>query len=122
MDHQHQPVLANLARRGRGESVMRKLLAGVCLTVSCVVVTCSLAAQRPAEKKPLRAVHFEFRDQPWDKVLEWYAQNSGLAWSGSFKPQGTFSFSGHKDYTIPEVTDILNRSLLQSKHILVRRG
>src|SRR6516165_5360022 len=123
MDYQHQPALENLARRGRGESVMRKLLAGVCLVgVFCAVVG-STSAQPPApEKKPPRTVHIEFRDQPWDRVLEFYAQNSGLAWSGSFKPTGTFSFSGTKDYTIPEFTDILNRSLLQSKHILVRRG
>jgi hypothetical protein len=67
---------------------------------------------------------FEMRDQPWSKVFAWYADVSGLAYIGQNKPTGTCTFippQGKRQYTLEEITDILNEALLAQKHILIRR-
>jgi RNA polymerase sigma factor (sigma-70 family) len=81
-------------------------------------------APRPEEK----TYTFEMRDQPWAKVLEWYAENSGLPFVGSFKPTGTFTFipPRGKKYTLGEITDCINEALLGNgqtqRYLLVRRA
>jgi RNA polymerase sigma factor (sigma-70 family) len=75
---------------------------------------------RPEEKR----YQFEMRDKPWTQVLEWYADASGLAYVGSSKPTGTFTFippKGKRQYTLAEITDLLNEALLAQKYILIRR-
>jgi len=66
---------------------------------------------------------FEMRDKPWAAVFEWYAETTGLAYIGSWKPAGTMTFlpPKGKKYTIPEITDIINEALLGQKGLLVRR-
>jgi hypothetical protein len=67
---------------------------------------------------------FEMRDKPWAQVLEWYGDISGLPFAANVKPPGTFTFlpaRGKRQYTLPEITDILNEALLAQKYILVRR-
>jgi type II secretory pathway component GspD/PulD (secretin) len=79
-------------------------------------------AEKPrAEKKRFT---FVMREQPWDKVFEWYAERSGLGYVGSSKPAGTFTFIPPRPkriYTLDEITDILNEGLLAKKYVLVRR-
>lgn len=79
-------------------------------------------AKQPA-KEVLKTYTFEFRDTPWDKVLDWLADNSGgLPIVGGIKPQGTFNFvnSGGKKHTLPQIIDILNRSLIKDKILIIR--
>jgi general secretion pathway protein D len=79
-------------------------------------------AKQPA-KEVLKPYTFEFRDTPWDKVLDWLADNSGgLPIVGGIKPQGTFNFvnSGGKKHTLPQIIDILNRSLIKDKILIIR--
>src|SRR5262249_7204494 len=88
------------------------------------------APPKPAEK--LKEYSFSFDNQPWSKVIEWFADTTGLAFAGVFKPTGTFSFTppkvngGVKKYTIPEIVDIINEALqAQSstqKYMLMRRS
>ncbi|HQR07782.1 MAG TPA: secretin N-terminal domain-containing protein, partial [Gemmatales bacterium] len=82
------------------------------------------AKTTPAKDGPsLKPLAFEFRDTPWEKVLDWLADNSpGMPIVGSTKPQGTFNFfsPGGKKYTIPQVLDILNSSLIGQKIIILR--
>jgi len=86
--------------------------------------------EKPASSKaPLKTIQFEMRDKPWASVLEWFADQSGLAFSGVVKPLGTFNFISplkDKRYTIPEIVDILNESMLSGppnqKFILIRRS
>src|SRR5262249_32869036 len=96
----------------------------VCL-VSFFGVSTAPASQPPAAeaKPPQRTIKFEFRDQPWDRVLEFFATESNLEWVGPTKPPGTFSFSGgNKKYTIPQAVDIINDALVQIDYILIRKG
>ena len=106
----------------------------------CFIVTISLLSigiitltawgqEGPAKQAPAREVQktfaFEFRDTPWDKILDWLADNSGgLPVVSSIKPQGTFNFVSPpgKKYTLPQIIDILNRSLLANKIIILRNN
>lgn len=78
----------------------------------------------PAKDGPaLKPLAFEFRDTPWDKVLDWLADNSGgIPVVSTIRPQGTFNFvsPAGKKYTLPQIIDILNRSLLSQKILIVR--
>jgi RNA polymerase sigma factor (sigma-70 family) len=76
--------------------------------------------ETPAEK----TIAFELRDKPWIQVFEWYSEVSGLAYTGTYKPEGTATFipaRGKRQYTLAEITDILNEMLLSQKYILIRR-
>lgn len=72
-----------------------------------------------------KSLSFEMREQPWLKVFEWYADQTGLACVCNEKPTGTFTFIPSKvkrKYTLDEVTDIINEALLARRYILVRRA
>ncbi len=78
----------------------------------------------PPPAAPKETTHaFEMRDKPWARVLEWYADVSGLAFVGTVKPAGTFTFvapRAGRRYTLAEITDVLNEALMGQKFILVR--
>src|SRR5581483_10463370 len=88
------------------------------------------APGKPAEK--LKEYSFSFDKQPWQKVVEWFADTSGLAFTGSVVPTGTFNFlppkvdGGVKKYTIPEIIDNINEALeaqgSSQKYVLIRKG
>lgn len=76
---------------------------------------------KPAQKK----IAFEMRDKPWSGVLEWLADQSGLPVVASSKPTGKFTFvppkGGVNSFTLDEIFDILNESLIEQRLILIRR-
>src|SRR5215471_3854428 len=78
-------------------------------------------AAKPAPKK----VAFEMRDKPWSAVLEWLADQTGLQVNLTDKPTGTLTFiaprTGPREFTIPQIIDILNENLINQKFILIRR-
>jgi RNA polymerase sigma factor (sigma-70 family) len=76
-----------------------------------------------APKADEKTYAFEMRDKPWAAVFEWYAEASGLGYTGTFKPTGTFTFISPKGkkYTLADITDIINEALLSQKFLLVRR-
>src|SRR5437870_2632135 len=53
-------------------------------------------ATAPAAKLGEKTVAFEMRDKPWSQVLEWLADQTGLAVSTVYKPTGTFTFIAPK--------------------------
>ncbi len=82
-------------------------------------------ATAPKEK----LVTFSMSDKPWKDVVDWYRDESGLAFNGAEKPPtGTYNFTPPKDpktglprkYTLTEVTDLINEALLTKGFILVR--
>jgi RNA polymerase sigma factor (sigma-70 family) len=86
--------------------------------------------KEPIKKNPVKneALYVEFRDAPWSKVIEWYSGISGLAYVSNDKPPtGTFKFAPPvvngkvKQYTLDEITDILNEALKKKGLVLVRR-
>ena len=54
--------------------------------------------------------------------MDWFHKESGLAYIGTVKPTGslTIKTDPNRKYTIPEVIDLLNRSLALQKFILLR--
>src|SRR5262245_55650940 len=105
--------------------------------VVCTSVTAARAAPQPPASPPAapapatasseKKVRFEFRDKRWAEVLEWLTEQTALPVISNNKPSGTFTFIAPKingqprEYTIPEVIDIINESLSQQKFMLIRR-
>lgn len=94
---------------------------------AALVTMTAWGQEGPAKTAPVQPAQktfaFEFRDTPWEKVLDWLADNSGnMPVISSTKPLGTFNFvsPGGKKYTLPQIIDILNSSLLSQKIIIVR--
>lgn len=84
-------------------------------------------ATLPAKKE--RLITFAMSDKPWKDVMAWYANETGLAFNSETKPpDGTFVFTPPKDqktgqprqYTIAEVTNLLNETLLAKGFVLIR--
>src|SRR5918994_6021298 len=85
-------------------------------------------APAPAPKQKL--LTFSMSVKPWNDVMTWYANETGLAFNSVDRPpDGTFNFTPPKDpktgqpklYTLSEVTDIINESLLAKNMVLVRQ-
>jgi type II secretory pathway component GspD/PulD (secretin) len=73
---------------------------------------------KPAEKR----FAFEVRDKPWDYVLEWLSEQTGIPVIASPMPTGTLTLNSpaNKTYTIPDIVDILNDALMGQKYRLIR--
>ena len=72
----------------------------------------------PADAK----LTFSFRYQPWQDVLDWFAQQAGLSLLVESPPPGTFNYTDSRSYSVPEALDVLNGVLLTKGYTLVRRG
>ena len=122
--------MIHLATRKRQLLVCAALgVAGLLATASpdfAQEVRVSLGEPRTREifkQNDTRKVKFEFRDQPWDKVIEFVGKNLGLDYVGLYRPSGTFNFipSGKKpEYTMAEVLDIVNQALIAQNYLLMR--
>ncbi len=64
---------------------------------------------------------FNFRYQPWQDVLDWFAEQNDLSLLLESPPSGTFNYTDSKRYTPSEALDILNSVLLTKGYTLVRR-
>lgn len=60
---------------------------------------------------------------PWTKVLDWYAEISELSPAYRTVPSGHLTFipPNEQQYTLSEITDIINQALLQQGYLLVKR-
>lgn len=65
---------------------------------------------------------FNFRYQPWQEVLDWFADEAGLSLLIESPPTGTFNYRDSRSYTPSEALDVLNGVLLTKGYTLVRRG
>ncbi len=79
------------------------------------------------EEAKEKTVKFAFDGKAWRAVFEWLAETTGKPVVTNFYPTGTFTFIGpaNKEYTIPQVIDILNEALLSNsqtnKYYLINR-
>ncbi len=78
------------------------------------------AGKTPAASSQVR-VSFNFRFQPWEDVLEWFAQQAGYSLVMDAAPPGTFNYSDSRNYTPSEAIDLLNSILLTKGYTLVLR-
>jgi RNA polymerase sigma factor (sigma-70 family) len=79
---------------------------------------------KPDDPRPEEKLYeVNLRDQPWDKVLEWYSDISGLPFVGTAKLTGKCNFISPrgKKYTVTQIADILNEALMTQNYILFRR-
>jgi type II secretory pathway component GspD/PulD (secretin) len=81
---------------------------------------------KPAAKLPVASADgkltFSFRYQPWQEVLDWFAQQAGLSLLMESPPPGTFNYTDTRTYTPAEALDVLNGVLLTKGYTLVRHG
>ena len=64
---------------------------------------------------------FSFRYQPWQDVLDWFAEQNELSLLLESPPSGTFNYTDPRRYTPAEALDVLNSVLLTKGYTLVRR-
>jgi RNA polymerase sigma factor (sigma-70 family) len=79
-----------------------------------------------AEKPKEKLYEFSVKEKPWSEVFQWLSDQSGLAFVGTVRPTGTFTFSPPKgkQYTFTTILDIVNEALQSGgaqKFILLRR-
>src|SRR5439155_4933564 len=122
-------------RRG---AVMRTIRtnAGWCLlSVSVLVMSASWpqAGHTAEPDKPNKAesaekrIAFTMDGKPWRDVVEWFADHSGLSFTGIITPTNTVNIKPPKNakFTIAEIVDLLNDSLsakpATERFVLIRR-
>jgi hypothetical protein len=82
------------------------------------------AESTDAKSEPLSddvRLTFNFRYQPWQDVLDWFADQAGLSLLLESPPPGTFNYRDSRSYTPAEGLDVLNSVLLTKGYTLVRR-
>jgi type II secretory pathway component GspD/PulD (secretin) len=79
------------------------------------------AADEPAAPADDVRLTFNFRYQPWQDVLDWFAEQAGLSLLVEAPPPGTFNYRDSRSYTPAEALDVLNGVLLTKGYTLVRR-
>jgi hypothetical protein len=65
---------------------------------------------------------FSFRLEPWQNVLDWFADQAGLSLLMESVPPGTLNYTDSRSYTPAEALDVMNGVLLTKGYTLVRRG
>ncbi|MFW6170967.1 MAG: secretin N-terminal domain-containing protein, partial [Planctomycetota bacterium] len=66
-------------------------------------------------------LRFNFREQEWADVLDWFARQAGLALVMDQSPPGFFTYTSNKSYSPTEALDLLNSVLLTKGFSLLRR-
>ncbi|RMF41403.1 MAG: hypothetical protein D6753_09670, partial [Planctomycetota bacterium] len=64
-----------------------------------------------------------FQGIPWPEAIKWLAEQADLSVQMDTAPPGTFSYRDRaRSYSVPEVIDIMNASMLNTGFILMRQG
>jgi hypothetical protein len=80
----------------------------------------------PPVRQELPRYAFKFYKAPWTQVISLLTQITEVPFIGG-SPTGAFTFippttdGKEKKYTVPEIIDILNESLLEQKYMIFRR-
>jgi len=77
----------------------------------------------PAAKPGEKMFKFEAAGEPWPRVFEWLAKETGKPVFTPLKVTGTFSVQVPKDasYSLPDTIDLINEALIEHKYILIQR-
>jgi type II secretory pathway component GspD/PulD (secretin) len=79
------------------------------------------AIDRMAGAPTAQGLRFAFRYQPWQDVLQWFADQAGLSMIMDNPPPGTFNYTDERTFTPAQAIDLLNGVLLTKGYTLVRR-
>lgn len=74
-----------------------------------------------SETPPEQKLRFQFREQSWGDVLQWFARQDNLTLVMDRAPPGNFTYSDNRSYTPTEAVDLLNSVLLTKNFTLLRR-
>jgi type II secretory pathway component GspD/PulD (secretin) len=66
-------------------------------------------------------LRFNFRQEKWASVLDWFSRQSELSLVMDTEPPGVFTYSDNKDYSPVQAVDLLNSVLLSKGFTLMRR-
>ena len=88
-----------------------------------VVAEATAASEEAAESSGRDEVklRFNFHHQPWEEVLQWFAEEADLSLLTEFYPQGTFNYRDSRTYSPSQAIDLMNSVLLTKGFTLVRR-
>ena len=64
---------------------------------------------------------FNFRNQPWADVLNWFAESAELSLVVDTPPPGVLNYRDDREYTPAQALDVLNGVLLTKGYTLVRK-
>jgi len=84
----------------------------------------AIAANPKADESPREGAMlvFNFHQQPWEDVLNWFADEADLSIQMQDPPQGTFSYRDSKAYTPVQALDLINSVLLRKGYTMVQYG
>lgn len=88
------------------------------------ISSAAAASAGPVDAPPATGdgkLQFSFRYQPWQDVLDWFAEQADLSLVLESPPAGTFNYTDRRRYTPAEALDVLNSILLTKGYTLVRR-
>src|SRR5688572_10331209 len=101
------------------ENVMRLLCSALALAMlSAASVHAAQAAQESTKNPPNPPVSkvftLSFRNQPWNKVLAWLAEQANLPFIAESMPAGTFTavLPPERKVTLAEAIDLVNEALM----------
>ena len=82
-----------------------------------------LPAMPKVFKVKAKTYTFRMKNVPWSDVLDWYSKESGLTMITTVKPTGRFTCDPPEgaEFTLAEITDLINEAMTQQKFILIRR-
>jgi type II secretory pathway component GspD/PulD (secretin) len=81
-----------------------------------------LSDETPAATVPNDGkLSFNFKQQPWDDVIRWFADQAGLSLIVDQTPPGSLTYRDDRRYTPAEALDVLNGVLLTKGYTLVRK-
>ena len=63
---------------------------------------------------------FNFSYQPWEEVIDWFADRAGLSVLKETLPTGTFNYRDDREYTPIEALNLLNKALLIKGYRLIK--
>lgn len=81
-----------------------------------------LSGETPAATVPNDGkLSFNFKQQPWDDVIRWFADQAELSLIVDQTPPGSLTYRDDRRYTPAEALDVLNGVLLTKGYTLVRK-
>jgi hypothetical protein len=111
---------------GRVSEVKGKRLLVVDTSINAIRIAGLLGPRLDLKRDPLipQSRKVRFQRAHWDDVIDWYCQITGLTPFLTVAPKGHLTFipqSDEKEFTVAEITDILNAELARQKLWIIRR-
>jgi len=67
-------------------------------------------------------IRFNFQGQPWESIVTWLAEISGLSLDWQELPPGFLNLHTQQSYSVEEARDLINRHLLDRGFTLLKHG